>query len=113
MISQCHSRRLCDFFSFYAKQSSLLLKIAHPRPLFCLFSVFFKQTMQIWCRDSNSQPSDYESPPLTARTGLPGLAYCYYHAILGSNPGANGLLSTSRHWLPIEQKAVTIFNKNS
>ena len=25
----------------------------------------------IWCRDSNSQPSDYESPLLTTRPGLP------------------------------------------
>ena len=47
------------------------------RPLFGLFLVFFKQTKQflhqinvkkcpssIQCRDSNSQPSDYESSPL-------------------------------------------------
>ena len=25
----------------------------------------------IWCQDSNSQPSDYESPPLSTRPGLP------------------------------------------
>ena len=44
----------------------------------------FKQTLQtllrisvkkcpssIWCQDSNSQPSDYESPLLTTRPGLP------------------------------------------
>ena len=55
----------------------------HPRPLFRLFSVFFKLTMQIsqqinvkkwlssiWNWDLNSQPSDYESPPLTTRPGL-------------------------------------------
>ena len=54
----------------------------HPRPLCHLFSVFSKQTIQIlqlnvkkcpssirrW--DSNTQPSDYEPPPLTTRPGL-------------------------------------------
>ena len=48
-----------------------------------IFSLF-KQTIQILqqinvkkcsssirCHDSNSQPSDYESPPLTTRQGLP------------------------------------------
>ena len=48
-----------------------------------VFSTVFKQTLQILqqinekkrpssirCRDSNSQPSDYESPPITTRPGL-------------------------------------------
>ena len=34
-------------------------------------------TSSIWCRDSNSQPSDYKSPPLTTRPGLPPtIVYC-------------------------------------
>ena len=54
-------------------------KMGQPRPLFRLF----KQTLQfslqikvkkcpssIWHQDSNSQPSDNESPPLTTRPGL-------------------------------------------
>ena len=58
--------------------------MGHPRPLFRLFLVFFKQTIQrvqqinvkkcpsiTQCWDSNSQPSNYESPPLTTRRGLP------------------------------------------
>ena len=56
------------------------------RPLINLFSACFKQTIQIlqqinvkkcpssiWCRDSNSQPSDYESTLLTTRPGLSNL----------------------------------------
>ena len=51
---------------------------------FSFIFVFFKRTLQflhqlnvkkcpssIRCHDSNSQPSDYESPPLTTRPGLP------------------------------------------
>ena len=58
--------------------------MGHPRPLLHLFLVFFKQRMQIsqqiyvkkcpssiWYFDSNSRPSEYESPPLTTRPGLP------------------------------------------
>ena len=53
------------------------------RPLFVYFRSFSNKQCQffnklmwkcpssIWCRDSNSQPSDYESPPLTTRPGLP------------------------------------------
>ena len=63
------------------------LKMGQPRPLFCLFSSFqtnitnFTTNMNVkkcpssirrW--DSNSQPSDYESPPLTTRPGLPPIA---------------------------------------
>ena len=60
------------------------LKMGQPRPLFCLFSSFqtnitnFTTNMNvkkcpssIWRWDSNSQPSDYQSPPLTTRPGLP------------------------------------------
>ena len=36
-----------------------------------VFFGFFKRPSSILCRDSNSQPSDYESPPLTTRPGLP------------------------------------------
>ena len=62
--------------------------MGQPRPLFCLFSVF-SNTHQynfyhksIWRmswassirhQDSNSRLSDYESPPLTTRPGLPQL----------------------------------------
>ena len=28
----------------------------------------------IWCQDLNSRPSDYESPPLTTRPGLPPIS---------------------------------------
>ena len=58
--------------------------MGHPRPLFHLFSVFFKQTaiqflqqinvknvIQLWCRHSNPQPSDCESHPITTRPGIP------------------------------------------
>ena len=61
-----------------------LFKMGHPRPLFHLFSVFSskkktnfttnlceKCLSSIWHWDSNSWPSDYESPPLTTRPGCP------------------------------------------
>ena len=47
---------------------------------FCLFSSFQTNTTKcicercpfsIRCQDSNAQPSDYESPPITTRPGLP------------------------------------------
>ena len=57
--------------------------MVHPRPLFRLFSIFFKQTIKILLqinvkkcptsvqgRDLNSQPFDYVSPLLTTRPGL-------------------------------------------
>ena len=61
---------------------------------FCLFSVIFKQATQILqqidvknvypvsggCWDSNSQPSDYESPPLTTRPGFPTFSLnCFFY----------------------------------
>ena len=57
--------------------------MGQPRPLFRLFSSFQtnitilttnkceKCPSSIWRRDLKSQPSDYESPPLTTRPGLP------------------------------------------
>ena len=58
--------------------------MGQPRPLFRLFSVFFKQTLQflqqinvkkcpssIRRRDSNPRPLDREPPPITTRPGLP------------------------------------------
>ena len=53
-----------------------------PRSLFNLFSSFQTHITilqqinvknypsSIWCRDSNSQPSEHESPPITTRPGL-------------------------------------------
>ena len=61
--------------------------MGHPRPLFHLFSVFSNKQYKfyykllwkicpssIWHQDSNSQPSDCESPPLTTRPGLPPMS---------------------------------------
>ena len=52
---------------------SYILKMDHPRSLFQIFSVFSNKLMcnSILRQDSNSRPSDYESPPLTTRPGLP------------------------------------------
>ena len=36
-----------------------------------------KYPSSIWHRDLNSQPSDYESPPLTFRPGLPPFSFCH------------------------------------
>ena len=61
-----------------------LLKMGQSRPLFGLFSVFFEQnnfymksmwkmskcTSNIRRRDSNPQPCEYESSPITIRPGL-------------------------------------------
>ena len=65
------------------QNSFFLKKVGQSRPLFHLFSVFFKQTLQflqqiyvkkcpssILCRDSNPQPSERESLPITTRPGL-------------------------------------------
>ena len=55
------------------------------RPLLSFIFGLFKQTSvqilqqinvkncpsSIWCWDSNLQPSEYESPPITTRPGLP------------------------------------------
>ena len=69
-----------------------ILKMGQPRHLFNLFLSFQtnntnlttnkceKCPSSIWRRDSNSQPSDYESPPWTTRPGLPpnGCTKNYY-----------------------------------
>ena len=63
----------------------LFLKMGHPRPLFHLFLVFFKQTSiqflqqkyvkkypsSIQHQDSNPQPLEQESSPITTRPELP------------------------------------------
>ena len=61
----------------------LVLKTGQPRPLLPYFQSFSikyynfatnqceKYSSRTWRLDSNSQPSDYESPPLTIRPGLP------------------------------------------
>ena len=60
-----------------------LKKCANPG-LFFIYFRHFKHTLQIfttntyvkkcpssiWCRDSNSQPLEHESPPITTRPGL-------------------------------------------
>ena len=76
----------------------LFLKMGHPRPLFHLFLVFFKQTWiqffttnqcekcpsSLWCRDSNPQPSYCQSHPFNARPGLPPTSrdsfFVYFHS---------------------------------
>ena len=81
-----HSSTL--FLSLYISHNYLLtifLKIGQPRPLFRLFSVSIQQTslqllQQIYvkkcpssvqCRDSNPQPLERESLPITSQPGLP------------------------------------------
>ena len=57
--------------------------MGHPLPLFNFFRLF-RHTLQflqqinvkkcpssMWCQDSNSQPMEHESPPITTRPGLP------------------------------------------
>ena len=62
-------------------------KISHTQPLFQLFfESFSKQILQqinvtkgpssIRCWNSNSQSSDYESPPITTKPGLPSYVGC-------------------------------------
>ena len=65
--------------------------MGHPRPLFRLFSFFSnkheynfstnkceKCPSSIWHWDSNPQPSEHESPPITTRSGLPlPISLCY------------------------------------
>ena len=68
------------YLSFPPQILKLYFLMGHPWPSFRSFLVFFKQTIQIsqqinvkkcsssiHCQDSNSRPSDYESPPLTTR----------------------------------------------
>ena len=71
------------------------------RPLFRLFSVFFKQTIQflqqinvkmscpssIWRQDSNPQPLEHETSPITTRPGLV-LKNHWHHE--GSGPSLKG-----------------------
>ena len=62
----------------HSSEKLFFKKMGHPRPVIRLFMVSFKQTMQILQQiivkkspssirhqESNSQPSDCESPPLT------------------------------------------------
>ena len=71
-----------SFTLFHTQQNSFLNEWAIPGLFFVYFRLF-KQTLQfsqqinvkkcsssIQCWDSNSQPSDYETPPLTTRPGL-------------------------------------------
>ena len=63
--------------------STKFVIMGHPRPLFQLFSVspsnstILKQinvkndSSRMRCWDSNSQPIDYQTPPITIRPGLP------------------------------------------
>ena len=69
--------------TYIANVQCFFKKWANPGLFFVYFRLF-KQTLQffttnkcekcpssIWCRDSNPQPSEYESPPITTRPGLP------------------------------------------
>ena len=91
--------------SLFNKKNLPQLLFLKSRPIsasLCLFSVFFKQTIQILqqiylkkcpsnirCQDSNPQLSDYESPSLTTRPGLlPSSRYSlgsFYYSNIGSN----------------------------
>ena len=83
-----------------------VLKMGHPRPLFHLFSsfqskiTFLQQTfvkkspssIRFW--DSNPQPSEHESPPITTRQGFNerfiwnnGLTQQFVHFIHTANLG--------------------------
>ena len=51
----------------------------HPRPLLCIFGLFKQTSIQfspqitvkiIWYWESNSRPSEHESPPITTGAGL-------------------------------------------
>ena len=82
---------LCSlsFFSFSIQSSFWSLKMGQPRPLFHLFSSFQttnfiknryvkKRPSSLWYRDSNSRPSEHESPIITTRPGLPPCFYSLY-----------------------------------
>ena len=83
--SQLFEHLLPHFNYIKRHKHSKFLKMGQPRPLFRLFSVFFKQTslqflLQIYvekcpssirCRDSNPRPLERESLPFTTRPGLP------------------------------------------
>ena len=59
----------------------IILKMGRSRPLFRLFSVFFKQydvkkcpsSIQWW--DLNPRPLEQEFPPVTTRPGLRNLTF--------------------------------------
>ena len=85
--------------------------MGQPRPLFCLFWVFFKQTSlqflqqiyvkkipsNIWCRDSNPWPSECESQPITTRPGLsPFLLYLRHRTWNKEEFGSPGLVVMGR-----------------
>ena len=77
------NKNICTLGSFFFK------KMAQPWPLFRLFSVFSnkhnnfynnnieKYPSIIRCRDSNPQPLERESLPITNRPGLPPKTSCY------------------------------------
>ena len=87
----------------------VVLKMGHPRPLFRLFSVFFKQTsiqlLQqinvnkcpsiIQCWDLNPQPSQCKSHPITTRSGLPPDAFKVYCSSLVQSETTKPLLPTN------------------
>ena len=53
--------------------------VFHNSMLFCL-TRFFICPSSMRCRDSNQRPSEYESPPIIARRGLPPcITRCYFH----------------------------------
>ena len=71
------------------------LKMGQPRPLFHFFvysnNTFYnflqqinvkKYPSSIWCRDSNLQPLEHESPPITTRPGLPAIVHYGSRAVL-------------------------------
>ena len=76
---------------------NVINKMAQPRPLFRLFSVFSnkynfnnksmwkrsKCTSSIWPRDSNPQPFEHESSPKTTRPRLPPFenGICYHNIV--------------------------------
>ena len=53
-----------------------LLKHGPPSASFSfVFALFTTNPSSIWCQESNSLPSNYESPPSTTRPGLPPAYY--------------------------------------
>ena len=82
--------------------------MCQPRPLFRLFSLFSiqhynsttnqceKYPPSIRHRDSNSQPSDYQFPPLTTRPGLPPKLARLCRAFFGVN--STPLLLSNSTW---------------
>ena len=78
-----YSLRVILNWEFFVHNFLFFLKMGQPGLFFVLFLSFQtnitilttnkceKCPSSIQRRDSNSQPSDYESPPLTTRPGLP------------------------------------------